>query len=132
LKGLAISFGSNFLSRTWAWAIILLTIAVELVSFGGAPDLVELGHVACVRFYRFLLKTVSCWFFLSGFPYKLDTWHGCRVCINFQLVSLINWLFSFLMNRQRFCWLLPKKLWYKHNINTIDIIYFPAVNNNLQ
>jgi hypothetical protein len=47
---------------------VLLAVAVVLVSFGGAPDLVELARVAYVQFCRFLLKTVSCWFFLSGIP----------------------------------------------------------------
>jgi uncharacterized ion transporter superfamily protein YfcC len=44
----------------------VLVITVLPVSFGGAPDLVKLGRVAYVRFYRFFLKIVLCWFFLSG------------------------------------------------------------------
>jgi hypothetical protein len=52
----------------WAWVAVLLAVAVVLMSFGGAPDLVELGHVAMCGFCQFLLKIVSCWFFLSGFP----------------------------------------------------------------
>jgi hypothetical protein len=69
LKGLAVSFGSDFLSRDVDRAVAALAVAVVLVSFGGAPDLVAIGRVArCVVFAGFSLKTVpfgfSCLVFL--------------------------------------------------------------------
>jgi hypothetical protein len=56
------------------WAVAMLAVASVLVSFGSTPHLVELGSVV---FAGFSLKLVSCWFFLSGFPYKPDTWVSC-------------------------------------------------------
>jgi hypothetical protein len=56
---------------------ILLAVAVVLVSFGGAPDLVELGRVACVRFLPVSPENRAVMVFLVWFSYKLDTW--CRV-----------------------------------------------------
>jgi hypothetical protein len=47
---------------------ILLAVAVVLVSFDGAPDLVVLGRVAYVRFLPVSPKNCAFWFFLSGFP----------------------------------------------------------------
>jgi hypothetical protein len=70
-------------------AVAALAVAVVLVSFGGAPDLVAIGRVTmCVVFAGFSLKTVpygfSCLVFLinwtrvlrlyrfsASFPYKL-------------------------------------------------------------
>ncbi|KAK1642371.1 hypothetical protein QYE76_060176 [Lolium multiflorum] len=46
LKGLAVSFGSDFLSRDVDRAVAALAVAVVLVLFGGAPDLVAIGRVA--------------------------------------------------------------------------------------
>jgi hypothetical protein len=54
LKGLAVPFGSDFLSRDVDRAVEALAIVVVLVSFGGAPNLVELARVArCVVFTGF-------------------------------------------------------------------------------
>jgi hypothetical protein len=76
---------------------VLLAVAIVLVPFGGAPDLVELGHVACVRFLPVSPQNRAVLVFLVWFPYKLDTWRGCRVCIGFWPVSLINWSLPFLL-----------------------------------
>lgn len=54
LKGLAVSFDSDFLSRDVDWVVAVLVVAVVLVPFGGAPDLVDLGRVArCAVFAGF-------------------------------------------------------------------------------
>jgi hypothetical protein len=53
LKGLAVSFNTDFLSRDMDQAVVVLTVAIVLVSFGGAPDLVELVRVACAVFASF-------------------------------------------------------------------------------
>jgi hypothetical protein len=75
LKGLAVSFGSDFLSRDVDRAVVALAVAVVLVPFGGAPDLVYPGRVArCAGFRRFSQKNCAVFgFLLSGFPYKPDT-----------------------------------------------------------
>jgi hypothetical protein len=39
LKDLAVSFGSDFLSRNVDRAVVVLVVAVVLVSFDGAPNL---------------------------------------------------------------------------------------------
>jgi hypothetical protein len=56
-------------------AVAALAVAVVLVPFGGAPDLVYPGRAArCAGFRRFSQKNCAvCGFLLSGFPYKLDT-----------------------------------------------------------
>jgi hypothetical protein len=73
LKGLAVPFGSDFLSRDVDRAVVVLAVAVVLVSFDGAPYLVELGRVAKCGFRRFSLKLCRVGFSLSGLPYKPDT-----------------------------------------------------------
>jgi hypothetical protein len=87
LKGLAVPFGSDFLSRDVDRAVVVLAVAVVLVSFDGAPYLVELGRVAKCGFRRFSLKLCrvgflclvflinrtrvsSLYWFSVGFPYK--------------------------------------------------------------
>jgi hypothetical protein len=44
--------------------VVLLVVAVVLVSFGGAPDLVELGRMACVRFLPVFPKNRAVMVFL--------------------------------------------------------------------
>ena len=87
LKGLAVPFGFDFLSGAVDRAVVVLAVAVVLVSFDGAPYLVELGHVAKLGFRRFSLKLCRVGFlclvflinrtrvsslyrFSVGFPYK--------------------------------------------------------------
>jgi hypothetical protein len=54
LKGLAVSFCSDFLSRHVNRVVATLVVAVVPVPFGGPPDLVDLGHVAmCLVFAGF-------------------------------------------------------------------------------
>jgi hypothetical protein len=69
LKGLAVSFGSDFLSKDVDRAVAALAVAVVLLSLGGTPDLVDPGRVARSAVFRqiSLKKTVLCWFFLVWF-----------------------------------------------------------------
>jgi hypothetical protein len=54
LKGLAVSFGSDFLSKDVDRIVVVLAVAVVMVPFGGDPDLVDLGRVTrCVVFTGF-------------------------------------------------------------------------------
>jgi hypothetical protein len=55
---------------------ILFAVAIVLVSFGGALDLVELGRVAYVRFLPVSPENHAVMVFLVWFSYKLDTWCG--------------------------------------------------------
>jgi hypothetical protein len=54
LKGLAVSFGSDFPSRDVDRSVVVLAVAIVLVLFDGASYLVQLGRVAkCVVFASF-------------------------------------------------------------------------------
>jgi hypothetical protein len=97
-------------SGTWAWLVVLLAVAIVLVSFGGAPDLMELGRVAYVWFLLVSYENCVVLVFLVWFFYKLDTWYGYCVYINFRPIFLINWSLSlfFLIKKQRSYRLLKK------------------------
>jgi hypothetical protein len=63
--------------------VVLLAVAVVLVSFGVALDLVMLGNVAYVRFLPVSPENYAVLVFFVWFSYKLDTWYGRCICIGF-------------------------------------------------
>jgi hypothetical protein len=108
LKGLAVSFGSDFLSGDVDQAPALLAAAVVLVSSGGAPDLVVLGSVAWMVFRQFFLKTAPGWFFLLGFPYKPR--HVCILFVSVFGQFPFKLVISLLLNEKAVLLLVaPKK-----------------------
>jgi hypothetical protein len=92
LKGLVVSFGSDFLSSDVDPAVAVLAIVVVLVSSGGSPYLVQLGCAAMCGFAGFscAMLVFLVWFslhvlclyrFSASFPYIwscLSPWAGLR------------------------------------------------------